>query len=255
MRFGMERVDRVIVPTRGVADEVKKTFHVPSQRIDIINNPIPLAEIRALSQEEIHDLPFSDDLPIIINVARLDDQKNQSLLIRAFQKVQERVDANLAIIGTGPREDKLRRLVHDLNLGGKVHFLGWQDNPFKYMRKADLFVLSSNYEGFGNVIVEAMACGCPIITTNCPYGPLEILGDGEYGVLVPVGEEERLTTEIVRLLCNEELRQTLVKKGKQRASKFDAEMIADQYARVFHDLGGQWNGLEPSGLYNKAQKV
>ena len=255
MRLGMQSVDQTIVNAEGIATELKNLFRVSPTKINIINNSIPLDEIRTLSQEGICTPPFGGDLPIILNVARLSDQKNQVLLIKAFQKVQEDVEANLVIVGAGPLEGELRRLVHNLGLEEKVHFLGWQDNPFKYMRKADLFVLSSNYEGFGNVIVEAMACGCPIITTNCPYGPLEILGDGEYGVLVPVGEEERLTTEIVRLLCNEELRQTLVKKGKQRASKFDAEMIADQYARVFHDLGGQWNGLEPSGLYNKAQKV
>lgn len=237
MRLGMKRVDRVIAASRGLADELEKNLGVSPTKVSVINNPMPLTEIEALSQEEVQDSLFDDDLPIVLNVARLiPNQKNHSLLIRAFQKVQEDIDANLVLVGTGECEGKLRQLVHNRNLEKRVHFLGWQHNPFKYMRRADIFVLSSDHEGFGNVLVEAMACGCPVISTDCPYGPSEILQGGEYGVLVPVGDEEGLAREIVRLLRNEELRQALARRGKQRANEFNVEVIADQYARVFHQL-------------------
>ena len=237
MRLGMKRVDRVVAASQGLANELEKDLGVSPTKMTVINNPLSLTEIEALSQEEIHGSLFDDDLPIVLNVARLiPDQKNHSLLIGAFQKVQEHIDANLVLVGTGECEGQLRQLVHNRNLEKRVHFLGWQHNPFKYMRQADVFVLSSNYEGFPNVLLEAMACGCPIISTDCPYGPSEILDGGKYGVLVPVGDEEGLANEIMRVLRNQELRQTLAQKSKQRANEFNVEVIADQYARVFHQL-------------------
>lgn len=242
MRLGMQSVDQTIVNAEGIATELKNLFQVSPTKINIINNSIPLDEIRTMSQEEMCTPPFGDDLPIILNVARLSDQKNQVLLIKAFQKVQENVEANLVIVGAGPLERELRGLVHNLDLEKKVHFLGWQDNPFKYMSKADLFVLSSNFEGFPSVIIEAMACGCAVIATDF-YGSSEILDEGKYGALVPVGDQKALANEIVRMLRNEELRQMMARKGKQRANDFNIDAMTDKYARVFHQLVDQENNL------------
>jgi glycosyltransferase involved in cell wall biosynthesis len=138
-------------------------------------------------------------------------------LLRAFARVRDEVEAQLLIAGTGRLQGELERLTVDLGLRSDVHFLGWVNNPFSLMKRATVFVLSSNFEGLGNVILEALACGCPVISTDCPFGP----------------EDERaLANALLDLLRDSHMRRLLSERGRRRARDFEASMIVEQYERT-----------------------
>jgi glycosyltransferase involved in cell wall biosynthesis len=139
-------------------------------------------------------------------------------------------------VGVGGLEKELRALAKDLGLEKDVYFLGWQSNPFKYMKRAAVFVLSSDYEGFGNVIVEAMASGSPVVSTDCHSGPGEILDGERFGILVPVGDDQCLAEEILKVLRSQEFRRRLSASGRVRAKEFDTHFISLSYVRLFNSL-------------------
>jgi glycosyltransferase involved in cell wall biosynthesis len=225
--------DKIIALSEGVKTELIQKFNVPAGLVNVIHNPIDYEMIHTSCQESVEEDIFHDGVPVVLNVGRIVPQKNQVLLIRAFRRVRELTESRLVILGTGPLESQLRILAEQFDLKDDVHFLGWRSNPFKYMNKAAIFVLSSDYEGFGNVLVEAMACGCPVIATDCHSGPAEILKDGEYGVLVPVGDEESLAKQTIQLLADSNLRQIFSAKGLSRAKEFDIDMIGQKYEETF----------------------
>jgi glycosyltransferase involved in cell wall biosynthesis len=136
-------------------------------------------------------------------------------------------------MGEGDERPRLERLIQSLELQSHVHLLGFQRNPYAYVKQADLFVLSSDYEGFANVVVEAMAVGTPVVATDCPYGPAEVLANGEYGTLVPPGDEEALAQAILSSLKSPKHNWAAI---EQRAQCFSAEQIVPQYARLFLEL-------------------
>ncbi len=161
----------------------------------------------------------------IMTVGRLKRVKNHALLIRAFAKVSEIQPARLMIVGDGELRDELEALIAELGLGGKVVLPGFVNDPTPLYRSADLFVLSSNYEGFGNVIVEAMACGVPVVSTDCPAGPSEILENGRFGTLVPVGDVDALASAMMSALQTGHDPEVL----KRRAAAFAPEVAASKY--------------------------
>ena len=138
--------------------------------IQTIYNPFDIEEIREKAEEKI-DLNFD----YIINVGNLTKVKNQALLLKAYSKLD--TNLHLVLVGKGNQETNLKNLAKKLGIEKKVHFLGWQSNPYKYIKNAKLFVLSSNVEGFGNVLVESLILNTPVVSTNCPSGPNEILVD------------------------------------------------------------------------------
>ncbi len=230
------KADSVVALSEGVRKDMIETFGLSGQGIKVIYNSIDLDEIDSLADEPVGELPGGWTGPLILSAGRLVPQKNQELLIRAFRTVRDGIDARLAILGTGPLEERLRRLSAELGLAEDVWFLGWKKNPFKYMRRASLFVLSSNYEGLGNVIIEALACRCPVVSTACPYGPDEILREGKGGILVPLGDAEALARAMARLLDNEAARMELVRGARERAETFAMPRIAVEYERLLESL-------------------
>jgi glycosyltransferase involved in cell wall biosynthesis len=204
---------------------------VPPTQIEVIYNPIDLQAVQQQSFEPVTEAPFGTKTPVIVAVGRLAQQKNYPLLLRAFARVRQQTDVALAIVGQGPLEDELRALTAQLDMTDAVTFLGWQANPFKFMRAATLFVLSSAFEGFGNVIVEAMACGCPVIATDCDYGPREILcsDTDQFGVLTPENDEDALTESILGLINDPVERNRLIQKGCERAEAFAFPAIEQRY--------------------------
>jgi glycosyltransferase involved in cell wall biosynthesis len=236
MTVSARQATRVLAPSYGLAQELAQVFRLPPAQVVTIPNPVDLEEVRVLASEPVPELEDLGGRPIVLTVGRLSLQKNHILLLRAFRRVRQEVDAALVLVGAGELEGDLRRLAEELGIAPWVRFLGWQPNPFRFMRRADLFVLSSDYEGFGNVLVEAMACGCPVISTDCPYGPVEILGGGRYGILVPVGDEEGLARGMVQVLQDSALRQRLREGGQLRAQEFDVRIIARQYEELFRSV-------------------
>jgi glycosyltransferase involved in cell wall biosynthesis len=170
----------------------------------------------------------------LVACGRLAAQKNYPLLLKAFALARQKLpDLTLTVLGDGPERGKLERLVKSLDLHRSVRFAGFVPDPQAQMARADALVLSSDYEGFGNVIVEAMALGTPVISTDCPYGPSEIIATGQTGVLVPVGDVESLADAIVSLLNDPARRHFISVNAMSRARDFSPLEIAKQYERHF----------------------
>ena len=144
--------------------------------------------------------------------------------------------ARMAILGEGKDRGTLEKLAKELGISDKVAFLGFQKNPFKYMKRATVFVLSSLHEGFGNVLVEAMACGTPVISTNCKSGPSEIIEDGKSGILVPVSDYQSLSKAIIKVLSDDSLRQKFSAEGLERVKHFSVQKNIRGYEKVFQEL-------------------
>jgi glycosyltransferase involved in cell wall biosynthesis len=173
------------------------------------------------------------DGPLVVACGRLKPLKGFAHLIEALAEVRKSVPAHLWIVGEGDERASLERKIRRLGLQSCVRLLGFRQNPYMYMAAADVFVLSSLYEGFGNVIVEAMACGTPVVATDCPYGPREIIRDGEDGLLVEPSSAQSLARGILRVLGDAELKKRLSEKGSARARDFEAKSIADRYGELF----------------------
>lgn len=223
--------DEIVAVSDGVADEVAKTYSLPRDDISVINNPVVTDEIFNKMEEPVHHSWIENpQYQVILGVGRFHRQKDFQTLIRSFEIVNKKVEnTRLLMLGDGTQRENLEGLVRELELEEVVDFLGYVDNPYKYMSKSSVFVLSSRWEGFGNVLVEALACGCPVVSTDCPTGPREILCDGDYGPLVPVGDEEKLALAMIGVLNNPPDSAYL----QQRASDFRLENIVDEYADLF----------------------
>ncbi|MGM8216829.1 glycosyltransferase [Bacillaceae bacterium W0354] len=228
--------DRIISLSQGVCDDLINNFGINKSKVNIIYNPIDIENINKLGSEEVYDLDINTGEKLIIAVGRLVEAKDFFTLIKAFHLVSSEVNAKLLILGKGPKETELIALCKKLKVENKVVFGGFKQNPYKYIKKADLFVLSSKWEGFGHVIVEAMASGTPVIATDCNSGPREIIGNDQYGVLVPVSDYEEIAMKLVFLLKDEDSREYYRKKGIERAYRFEASKITKEYSRVMCEV-------------------
>lgn len=218
--------DVCIVPSKGVGQDLVDSFNCRNEKIKIIPNPIDPNAINVLSGEEIKDGPPGK---YILAAGRLTEQKGYTYLLRAYSLIRKDIDESLVILGEGEQKQGLQKLAEDLGIGQKVYFLGFQKNPYKFMRQASLFVLSSLWESFSLVIVEAMACGAPVIATDCPSGPGEIIENNVNGLLVPVADERALARTMLLALKDEGLRKKLAENGKKRAEAFGIKNILPQY--------------------------
>ena len=217
--------DKIIAVSQGVKDDLLD-LGLPESKIEVIYNPIVTPELNQKAQEPLtHSWFLPGQPPVILGIGRLTKQKNFPLLIRAFAKVSEQIPVRLVILGEGKEQAELEALVQQLNLSEQAAFLGFVENPYVYLANAAVLVLSSLCEGFGNVIVEAIAVGTPVVSTNCSSGPAEILNHGEYGRLVAVDNLAEMTSAIVEAIQTTPNRAML----KQRAQAFTLEKAIDQY--------------------------
>jgi glycosyltransferase involved in cell wall biosynthesis len=227
--------DVVVAVSQGVADGLKQFFKINS-KVRVIHNGCDLEEIEKKSREEVSHPWFSQTEPIVLAVGRLANQKGFSYLLEAVKLVNSKVPVRLLIIGDGELKGRLEKHVEELGIKDKVEFLGVKTNPFAYMAKCDLFVLSSLYEGLPNALIEAMALGLPVISTNCPYGPGEIIEDGRNGILVPVGNPQAISEAILRVLGDKQLRDHLRTGAKRRAKHFSLDNMISKYIELFLSL-------------------
>lgn len=228
--------DKIVALSKGVKDDLVYNFNIDNKKIRIIYNPVDIAYINMLKDEKVDDLDFGDSGKTIISVGRLEEQKDFFTLIKAFKLVLESIDAKLIILGKGSLEAELMKLCIDLGIEDKVTFYGFTNNPYKYVKKSDLFVLTSKWEGFGHVIVEAMAVGTPVVVTNCKSGPYEIIKDDEFGLLTEVGNQREIASSIVRLLQDGKMQLEYSEKGIQRANDFNSEKIVREYEELFTEV-------------------
>ena len=220
--------DTVVAVSHGVADDLVR-LGLRQNKLAIIYNPIVTPELVQRLQDPLEHSWFApQEPPVIVGVGRLNQQKDFPTLIKAFAKVRQQQPARLIILGEGEERPHLESLVKELDLTEAVALPGFVDNPYIYMRDAALLVLSSAWEGFGNVLVEAMAAGTPVVSTNCKSGPAEILADGEYGRLVPVGDSDAMAEEIAIALKQPYENQLL----QSRAFNFSLEKAVDEYLKL-----------------------
>jgi glycosyltransferase involved in cell wall biosynthesis len=195
------RIDHIVAVSAGVAEDTVRIARLPRERISVIRNPVITPDLERLAAEPCpHPWLAPGQPPVILGAGRLQRQKDFPTLIRAFARLQRGRDCRLAILGEGGSRPKLEALIGQLGLSDRVALLGFQDNPYPYLARARLFVLSSAWEGSPNVLTEAMALGTPVVSTDCPSGPFELLDGGRFGPLVPVGDVEALAAAMQRTL-------------------------------------------------------
>jgi glycosyltransferase involved in cell wall biosynthesis len=229
--------DYVVAVSKGVGVDLLNNYQLEKEKVCIIYNPIVNKSIFLLMKEEV-SLPLflaNEDIPLIISAGRLETVKDYPTLIRAFKLLRERQDVRLLILGEGAERENLEKLIESLELQDNVWLAGFVSNPFAYMKKASLFVLSSIFEGFGNVIVEAMACGVPVVSTNCPSGPSEILENGKWGELVPVGDPAALAEAMAKSLNSKEKPDV-----RKRAMDFTVDKAVEEHLNIL--FGAEYNG-------------
>lgn len=221
--------DHVIAVSKGVARDVQRLTGLSDERVTTIYSPVVGPEITRRAAEAVdHAWARDAQTPLVLAAGRLSIQKDFPTLIRAFARVRAVRPAHLVILGDGRQRDKLEKLVRELDLEGDVALPGRVDNPFAWMSKAAVFVLSSAWEGLPGVVIEALACGCPVVSTDCPSGPREILEDGAIGPLVPVHDDRALADAILSVLADPPDRARLL----ARAESFRIDTGVDAYLRV-----------------------
>ena len=227
------RADAVVAVSTGVADDLAAITGLPRRLIEVIHNPAVPPDVDALAAEPVdHPWLQPGEPPVVLGVGRLVPQKGFATLLRAFAEVRRQRPARLVILGEGPdpeatakRRAELEALAGELDIAGSLDLPGHADNPFAWMARAGVFVLSSTHEGFGNVLPEAMACGCPVVSTDCPSGPAEILDNGRWGRLVPVGDHAAMAEAILATLAEPPGSTQL----RQRAAAFTVDAALDRY--------------------------
>src|SRR5690625_4091597 len=189
-----------------------------------------------------HEYIFQTDVNTIVKARRMVKDKDQQTLIKVFSIVNQKLPSELIILGVGEEEETLRALTRKLDIEQSVHFIGFQKNPYMYFKQADLFALSSLREGFGHVLVEALATGTPVVSTNCKPGAEEVLANGKYGAICEVGNSQDMADamyEVLTLPPHETTKR--IENGLQRAHEFAAPTIVNQYEATFNRVIDQSN--------------
>ncbi|NJR50923.1 MAG: glycosyltransferase [Leptolyngbyaceae cyanobacterium CSU_1_3] len=233
VRWLYPRSDELVAASKGTAEDLALITDLPLERIRVIYNPVVTPEVLEKSQEPIaHPWFLPGEPPVILGVGRLVNQKDFFNLIKAFAQVRRARSARLMILGEGEQRSQLEQLARELKLDNDIALPGFVENPYAYMAKASVFALSSKYEGFGNVVAEAMATGTPVVSTDCPSGPAEILDYGHYGQLVAIGDSNALAQAILETLDNPINAEVL----KRRSQAFSTDRVVDQYLEVLERI-------------------
>jgi len=229
--------DLIVANSNGNREDLKRNFNIKPE-IKTIYNALDISQIEKRKEE---DLEIAKERFTFVTIGRMDVGKNHLLLIEAVKGV----DADLWIMGDGELREELEVRIEDLELKNRVKLLGRKNNPYKFLNRADSFVFGSNHEGFPNVLLEALACGLPVISTDCKSGPREILAPksdftkqareiefADFGVLVPVGDADKMARAMRMMVEDESLRESLKEKAFIRARDFKVDKIIDQWVSV-----------------------
>ncbi len=222
--------DKVIVVSQSAADNFLQATGLPAPLINVIHNPVVTPALILQSKIKTdHQWLQKNKGPVFLAAGRLTLQKGFDTLLKAFHELQQKVpQARLIILGEGEQRSNLEQLAYQLKIEDKVSMPGFVNNPFAYMARSDVFVLSSRWEGFANVLAEAMACGTPVVSTDCPSGPAEILENGKFGLLTPVGDSSALADAMLKTLQNPIPSDVL----RERANHFSVEQIVPKYLDI-----------------------
>lgn len=233
LRATLRRADFVAAVSKGVADDVAGWARLRPERVRALPNPLVDDDVAQLASEPIDHRFFADDrTPVVLAAGRLTPQKDVATLLRAFAALRVHQAARLIVLGEGPERATLEALAQELGVADDVDFPGFAANPFAYMRRASVFALSSAWEGLPGVLVQAMACGCPVVATDCRSGPREILADGAFGTLVPVGDPVALAAALAQTLAEPIDAATL----SRRAAAYSVDAARRAYEEVLWPL-------------------
>lgn len=230
--WAYRKADRVVAVSEGVAEDLVTALGLPRARIDVLKNPVVSADLPRRAGEPITGGWWDAGRgPRILAVGRLAPQKGFDVLIAAFAQLRQRRPARMVILGEGRERSALEALARQLGCADDVVLPGYLDNPLAVMARADVFVLSSRFEGSPNVLVEAMACGTPVVATDCPSGPREILAGGRLGPVVPVEDPAALAEAIEGQLDRPTSRTSLI----EAAADYGLERAVSAYLDVLLD--------------------
>ncbi len=232
----LEKLDGLVVVSEWVKRDVQEAFFVNEGLLKVIYNPIDTQRVLELSKEPIEgELKEIFKNPVVINVSRLEKQKGLHHLIKIFSRVAERVkNSHLVVVGDGSLRGELESLTDTLGLKDRVHFLGWRENPFKYVARSKVFAMTSLWEGLPMVSLETLSLGVPMVAFKTRGGHVEVLKD--CCPLVDYPDEERYAEILVRILTDKDYRGSLVKRATQRVKNFSAERVAEEYLGYFEGL-------------------
>ncbi len=247
IRLLYKKADKIIPNSKGIKYDLMNVFEIEESKIRVINNPIDIKRVSLLQNEKV-DFNFNDKFTFI-NIGSLHPQKNQQLLIDAFFALNCK-ECQLLIIGDGELKNILQKKINELNLSEQIFLLGRQKNPYKYLKNSNCFVFSSDYEGFPNVLLEALGCEIPIISTDCQSGPREILAPdtnflnsvenkvelGMFGMLVPVNKIEYLTEAMKMLLEDKNLLDQYSANSLVRAKIFNVKEMCSQFSDLIRNV-------------------
>jgi glycosyltransferase involved in cell wall biosynthesis len=236
-RFFHKYADGLIVASHGMKEDCAR-FHADPARIEVVPNSVDLDDPRIKDCEDA-DIDIPSGFKVVATSGRLEREKDTSFLLQAFSAARKQEKLKLIIIGDGSEKERLAGLAHQLGIGGDVLFPGHQSNPFKFIKKSDIFVHTCLFEGFANAIIEAMACRIPVIAIDCPYGPRDIITHGENGFLIPMNDRAALVNTLLMLARDTELRGSVAGKGYARAADFSVGRMVDGYESFFkHTVSG-----------------
>ena len=230
-RLFYARADAVVVTSRGVGDDLVANYGVAPDRIRVLHNPVDLDAIAAMVKD---DPGVSRSGPVIVAAGRLAGVKNYPLLLAAIARLAGSLNVQAWILGEGAERAALEDTARREGIADRVTFFGFQQNPFQYIARADAFVLTSSYEGFGNVLIEAMACGTPVVATRSP-GTEEIIGSGDNGLLV-AHQPEAVASAIAAVLGDPALRGRLVSRARVTVKLYALPIVAQRYDQLFQEL-------------------
>lgn len=229
MKLFYPLADHIVAVSYGVADDLSKMLNLSRSKIEVIYNPVVSDELfEKASQPVNHPWFKGKQHPVVLAVGRLTEQKDFPTLIKAFYYVRQKKKVKLVILGEGEKRTELINLIKELDLDNDIDIVGFVENPYSYMKRCSVFVLSSKWEGLPTVLIEALACGAKIVATDCPSGPREILKNGEYGSLVNVGDEKALAQEILKQLEDRQNKKVL----KEAYKPFTNETVFNKYLKL-----------------------
>ena len=229
------KADEVLAVSEGIGNTLISDYGLDQGKLNVIPNPV---NIEKLSSQAKAPLPANIPAKFLLHVGRMNlDHKGQDVSLKAFHLLRRKYkDLSLIFIGDGPDRKRIINQIEKLNLNDATILTGWQDNVAYFMTHAQVLLLSSRYEGWPNVLVEAMACGCPVVSTDCNTGPKEILGDNEHGLLVPVDDHEAMALAVEKLLFDPKMRKKFGERGLKRAGHFQIDKITARYIAVLNKL-------------------
>ncbi len=222
--------DCFLANSHEMADGLRQTLDLDHRRIRVVHNPIDLIQIQKSAGEAI---PWPSGRRFMVTAGRLEHQKGHDVLLTAFAASRAARDLHLVILGRGSLESQLRRQAAQLGIADRTHFPGFMANPWAWISKAEMFVLSSRWEGFPTVVAEALACGTPALVTACDFGPREVVEHGESGWVVAPDDVEALQAAMDRFLEQPGLIGRLAQNGRARAASFDIQSMVEAYTRLF----------------------